>query len=242
MDDPAGGAVPTTPAGFPVAELPELTTEQMSEVDRIMVDELHITLLQMMENAERHLAELAIRRYQPVTCTVLSGPGGNGGGGLVAARHLANRGVDVEVVLSAPEAMTEVPAHQLDILRGMSVPVVTAPRDPALVLDAVLGYSLSGDPHGRAAELIQWANVREAPVLSLDTPSGLELTSGRVGTPCTVADATLTLALPKRGLRHAPEVVGALFAADISVPASVYARLGISLAAPFAAGTILAVR
>ncbi len=121
MDDPAGGAVPTTPAGFPVAELPELTTEQMSEVDRIMVDELHITLLQMMENAERHLAELAIRRYQPVTCTVLSGPGGNGGGGLVAARHLANRGVDVEVVLSAPEAMTEVPAHQLDILRGICV-------------------------------------------------------------------------------------------------------------------------
>jgi NAD(P)H-hydrate epimerase len=235
-------AVPDGSAGFPQADLPDLTTEQMREVDRIMVDELHITLLQMMENAGRHLAELAIRRYRPATCTVLAGPGGNGGGGLVAARHLVNRGVDVEVVLAAPQAMTEVPAHQLDILRRMSVPVVQEPRDPALVIDAMLGYSISGNPHGRAAELIRWANAHGAPVLALDTPSGLDLTSGLVGTPCIVAEATLTLALPKRGLRHAPEVVGALFAADIAVPPSVYDRLGIRIAAPFAAGTIVGVR
>ncbi len=235
-------AAPTTPTGFPTAELPDLTTEQMREVDRIMVDELHITLLQMMENAGRHLAELAIRHYQPTTCTVLAGPGGNGGGGLVAARHLANRGIDVEVALAAPESMTEVPAHQLDILRRMSVPVVTTSQEPDVVIDAVLGYSLSGDPHGRAAELIRWANARAAPVLALDTPSGLDLTSGRIGTPCTVADATMTLALPKRGLREAPEVVGALFAADIGVPPSVYAQLGVTVTAPFAAGTLVAVR
>lgn len=236
-------AVPTTsPTGFPTADLPDLTTDQMREVDRIMIDELHITLVQMMENAGRHLAELAIRRYRPATCTVLAGPGGNGGGGLVAARHLANRGIDVEVVLAAPEAMTEVPTHQLDILRRMSVPVVTTPRDPEVVVDAVLGYSLSGDPHGRAAGLIRWANARVAPVLALDTPSGLDLTSGRIGTPCTVAEATMTLALPKRGLREAPEVVGTLFAADIAVPPSVYAQLAITVAAPFAAGTIVAVR
>ncbi len=235
-------AAPNTSAPFPQADLPDLTTEQMREVDRVMVDEMHITLLQMMEHAGGHLAELAIRRYRPATCTVLAGPGGNGGGGLVAARHLANRGVDVEVVLSAPEAMTEVPAQQLDILRRMSIPVVTVPRDPALVLDAVLGYSIRGDPHGRAAELIRWANAREASVVALDTPSGLDLTSGRVGTPCSVADATLTLALPKRGLRHATDVVGALFAADIGVPPSVYARLGINVTAPFAAGTILQMR
>jgi NAD(P)H-hydrate epimerase len=145
-------------------------------------------------------------------------------------------------VLAAPEAMTEVPAHQLDILRRMAVPVVTTPQEPDVVIDAVLGYSLSGDPHGGAAELIRWANARVAPVLALDTPSGLDLTSGRVGTPCTVADATLTLALPKRGLRQAPQVVGTLFAADIAVPPSVFAQLGISVASPFAVGTILRLR
>ncbi len=79
-------------APYPVAELPAITAEQMREVDRVMVDELDIQLLQMMENAGRNLADLAITRYHSSTCTILVGPGGNGGGGLVAARHLHNRG------------------------------------------------------------------------------------------------------------------------------------------------------
>ena len=75
--------------------VPALTTEQMRAVDRAMVDDLHIELIQMMENAGRTLAELAIARFSPTLVTVLAGPGGNGGGGLVAARHLANRLVHV---------------------------------------------------------------------------------------------------------------------------------------------------
>ncbi|MFW6034295.1 MAG: NAD(P)H-hydrate epimerase, partial [bacterium] len=73
--------------------LPALTADQMREIDRIMIDELHIDLIQMMENAGRSLADLAQRRYAPADAVVLAGPGGNGGGGLVAARHLANRGI-----------------------------------------------------------------------------------------------------------------------------------------------------
>src|SRR5262249_40569114 len=93
-------------------ELPALTTEQMREVDRVMVEDLHIELVQMMENAGRSLAELAIDRFSPGSVTVLAGPGGNGGGGLVAARHLANRGCQVQVVLSEPGRLAPVPAHQ----------------------------------------------------------------------------------------------------------------------------------
>ena len=79
--------------------VPALTTEQMRAVDQAMVEDLHIELVQMMENAGRGLAELAITRFSPDSVTVLAGPGGNGGGGLVAARHLANRGCQVQAVL-----------------------------------------------------------------------------------------------------------------------------------------------
>src|SRR5215471_14025706 len=99
--------------------VPALTTEQMRAVDRAMVEDLHIELVQMMENAGRSLAELAIARFAPASVTVLAGPGGNGGGGLVAARHLVNRGCGVSVVLSQPDSMTAVPAHQADILARM---------------------------------------------------------------------------------------------------------------------------
>jgi NAD(P)H-hydrate epimerase len=208
-------------------DVPALTTDQMREVDRAMVEDLHIELIQMMENAGRSLAELALARFAPVTVTVLAGPGGNGGGGLVAARHLVNRDRTVSVVLSEPDSLTPVPAHQADILARMGTVMATAPPGADLVVDALIGYSLRDDPTGRAAELIQWANQQRAPVLALDAPSGLDVTTGIAGTPHIQATATLALALPKVGLIDAP-AVGELYLADISVPAILYQRLGLT--------------
>jgi NAD(P)H-hydrate epimerase len=218
--------------------VPALTTEQMRAVDRAMVDDLHIELVQMMENAGRGLAELAITRFSPTSVTVLAGPGGNGGGGLVAARHLANRGCQVQVVLSEPARLTPVPAHQADILARMGVPTASRPSTASLIIDALIGYGLQGDPTGAAAELITWANDQAAPILALDTPSGLDLTTGAVGTPAVRAAATLTLALPKVGLLDAPNV-GELYLADISVPPLVYQRMGIPVPELFRQSSLL---
>ena len=227
-------------APYPVAELPAITAEQMREVDRVVVDELDIQLLQMMENAGRNLADLAITRYHPSTCTILVGPGGNGGGGLVAARHLHNRGVTVTLALDGRD-FPEVPAHQLGILRRMGVALAAEPTPGSLIIDAMIGYSLHDDPREPIAGWIDWANGQPSPTLALDLPSGLDASTGRVGNPCIVADATLTLALPKVGLGLAPQVVGALFVADISVPPSVYETFGLHLSSPFAAGAIISV-
>ena len=83
-------------------ELPFITTDQMREVDRAMVEDYGILLIQMMENAGRNLAHLARRRFLDSDCrgrrvVVLAGSGGNGGGGLVCARHLHNWGSTVSV-------------------------------------------------------------------------------------------------------------------------------------------------
>ena len=198
----------------------------MEEVDRVMIDDLHIGLVQMMENAGRTLAALAQQRFQPATVRVIAGSGGNGGGGLVAARHLSNWGVDVTVTLGQPvEKMARVPAHQLEALARMGVAIGEEPGAADLYLDALIGYSLQGNPHDRKAVLIDWLNQQESPVLALDTPSGLDVTTGEPANPCVVADATMTLAAPKVGLLIA-EQVGELFLADISVPPVVYSAFG----------------
>ncbi len=228
-------------AGPPVT-LPAVTAAQMAEVDRIMVEDLGIALVQMMENAGRGLAGFTIGRWQPQRVVVLAGPGGNGGGGMVAARHLANRGSDVEVVLSDPVGLTAVPAHQRTILDAMGVPVHDSDALPgplsellvgAVVIDALLGYSLDGDPREPAAGLIRAVEAADVSVVALDLPSGLEATSGRIGDPCITADATLTLALPKTGMAAGAAQVGELYVADISVPPSAYEALGISIVSPF---------
>ncbi|MDH3260249.1 MAG: NAD(P)H-hydrate epimerase [Acidimicrobiia bacterium] len=222
--------------------IPALTEKQMREVDRVMVEDLGIELMQMMENAGRNLAELAIRRFQPAEVVVLVGPGGNGGGGLVAARHLANRGVEVHVALSRPvDAFEGVPAHQLAIIQKLRIPVMHGAATGAdLIIDALIGYSLRGDPRGDTRDLIDWANESGSPVLSLDTPSGLNVTTGEPATPCVQATATMTLAVPKVGLLGSPQV-GELWLADISVPPSVYAAFGLEVGNLFAGDTIIRV-
>jgi NAD(P)H-hydrate epimerase len=221
--------------------VPWLSVEQMREVDWIMINELGISLVRMMENAGRSLAQLARDLLGGDTrarsILVLAGPGGNGGGGLVAARHLDSAGARVAAALSAPAGrFAPVPAEQLAIATRLAIPIhegAAALGEPELVIDALLGYGQRGDPRGQTADLIGWSAGRR--VLALDVPSGLELTTGLLRTPHVTAEATMTLAAPKTGLAaaNAAEAVGRLFLADISVPALVYERLGVSYETPF---------
>ena len=90
----------------PRSQPPFLSTQQMREVDRAMIEDYGISLLQMMENAGRCLADLARSRFfdgdpRGQRVLVLAGTGGNGGGGLVCARRLHNWGADVRVLMTA---------------------------------------------------------------------------------------------------------------------------------------------
>ena len=203
-----------------------ITEAEMVEVDRVMIEDLGIELLQMMENAGRSLARVAIEEFDPSSVWIAAGSGGNGGGGLVAARHLANAGIEVKVTTTRPVGeFTGVPAHQLRILDRMGVPVgedVAVGAD--LSIDAVIGYSLRGAPRGRVEELIEAMADRDT-VLSLDSPSGLDVTTGAATGVVVRADITMTIALPKIGLRSTP-AVGRLLLADISVPRAVTRRFG----------------
>ena len=167
---------------FPQTEVPFLTTQQMIEVDRAMMEDYKIELIQMMENAGRNLAHLARIRFlenNPVgkKVVVLAGTGGNGGGALVAARRLHNWGANVFIVISKPpQNFTPIPGHQLDIAQRMNIPIYPAHQviyvqNPALILDGLIGYSLKGSPRGSIAELINWANQQSNPCLLYTSPS-----------------------------------------------------------------------
>lgn len=234
-----------------------VTRDQMREVDRLMVEEYGITLLQMMENAGRALAEQA--RFMlggaigGQRVVVLAGSGGNGGGGLAAARRLYNWGADVSVLLSNEAVeMAEAPQHQLRavVKTGAAASVwssrtdaMGAVRDADLVIDALVGYGLRGALREPAASMVRAANGASAPVLALDVPSGMDIDSGEAREPTVRAASTVTLALPKRGLIEpgARPFVGALYVADISVPGAVYRRLGVVVDAIFARSDIVAV-
>lgn len=219
--------------------VPAVTADQMREVDRLTVEEFGLSILQMMENAGRTLAEHVLDMLAGAgsVVTVLAGSGGNGGGGLCCARHLHNRGVKVWVVLDRDAAtLTGAAKSQLSTLQAAGL----QPIDPAsarealrrapVVVDALIGYGLCGPPKGQTAHLIELCNRDAARVLALDVPSGLDATTGEAPGPVVRPERILTLALPKTGLQR---ISGGLYLADIGIPPEVFQRLGLRFTTPF---------
>ncbi len=221
--------------------VPSVSVEEMREIDRIAVEDTGPALLQMMEHAGLNLALLAIEAlgadWRRKRVVVLAGMGGNGGGGICAARHLANRGIDVLVVTTQAPARADGAAAQQLMALG-EAPARVIPFSDAfdvaeadLVIDAVVGYSLNGAPRGPVMALIRAAQAATAPVISLDIPSGLDADSGEAPGVAVQPRTTLTLALPKLGLRE--ENAGELWLADLGIPPGVFARAGLSFESPF---------
>ncbi len=231
-----------------------ITVEQMRTVDYLMENKYGINMFQMMENAGRSLALLA-RKYfldekiSNKKIAVLAGKGGNGGGALVAARRLKSWGADVQIFLSNAESeLKTITKVQLGILQKIAVPILPAHalnKDHRfdMILDGIYGYALQGSPDATAAYMIDWANDQQCPVISLDTPSGIELETGRINTHTIIADATLTIALPKKALlcKDCMKYTGDLFLADISVPPKLYEELHLKNSIPdyFSTGDIV---
>jgi NAD(P)H-hydrate epimerase len=220
-------------------EVPAITTEQMREVDRIAMEETGPNLFQMMENAGRNLALLGMEmmgaNWKEACFLILAGTGGNGGGGICAARHLANRGLDVFICLTNSDKLSEVTAFQQHIYQATSGKEISLEKlgnvIPDIVLDAIIGYSLKSAPRGAALEMIRWVNEMSTLKLSLDVPSGVDSTTGESAGEFIKATQTMTLALPKTGLL--PEKTGTLLLADIGIPAAVYHRMKLEYNSPF---------
>lgn len=235
------------------SQIPTVTTEQMREVDRLMIEKYGIQLIQMMENAGLNLAKL-VRRFLKNSVVgkhllIASGKGGNGGGGLVAARHLYNWGTKVTVLIEAEDLLKKIPKIQWKTLK--TLPLKNKTEEAALqllssikvdlVIDALIGYGLESNPRGWSAKMIKQINMLDIPIVALDVPSGLDATTGDIYEPCIRASATLMLALPKTGLikSEVKSVVGSLFLADISVPDVLYKELGLEIPLLFAQNSII---
>ena len=229
-----------TVAGIPV---PAVSGTELREVFRIAAEATGPSRAHATERAgfETAMAVFDMLGAEWARRRVLlhCGAGGNGAVGVCAARHLANRGLAVEVVTVTPPQRADGTLGQ-QFLTLAEAPARVTRWDEAftaasadLVVDAVIGTGLHGEPQAVQRGLIRAALAAAdaaVPVLSVDVPSGLEADAGFVPGDVVRPTRTLTLGLPKTGLTR--ERAGDLWIADLGVPPGVYARAGIAFA-PF---------
>lgn len=213
-----------------------ITAQEASQIDRRAQEEFGIPNIILMENAGRESAELALemlqsRKERLVVC--VCGRGNNGGDGFVAARHLINKGIAVYIFLVGNFSEIKGDAGiNYTILRKMGAEIVVLEnkegfrlleerlKEAGLIIDAIFGVGLQGEirePHKMVIELM---NASAKPILSIDIPSGLDATDGKVRGVCVKAMETITFVLPKAGFikNDGPLYTGKLIVADISIP------------------------
>jgi ADP-dependent NAD(P)H-hydrate dehydratase / NAD(P)H-hydrate epimerase len=187
--------------------------------------------------AVKAIAE-ATQRWKRGPILILSGPGNNGGDGFVAARHLARAGAEVAVVLvsTGSEPATadairnwnrldrEPRASRILASTGLDLKVLAKDIERAsIVVDALLGTGVQGelrDPIRSAVELVLAARKAKVPIVAVDTPTAVDLTSGDPSSPVVRADLTVTFHRPKTGLltKRGSALAGKVLVAPIGIP------------------------
>lgn len=214
--------------------LPGLTTQQMIEMDRIMVEEYGIQIELMMENAGLRLAQamLDLDGDKTTEFIIVAGGGNNGGGGIVAARRLHAWGFKPMVWLPS-KRMREISRKQVNRYLAVGGKTITQTEDfvsflagiekqggKCVVADAYIGYGFNGPP-SKEAEAVFEAISQTKNIISLDAPSGLDTTTGEKYSEF-VPKKTVTIAFMKKGMVENPKQLGEVEIIDIGVPKSLF--------------------
>ncbi len=214
-----------------------LTTAEMAEADRLAIGS-GIPGIELMEKAGAAVADLVTAAHlNLVTAThlsgkrivILAGPGNNGGDGFVAARHLAERGYSVRLLLAGEVSGLKGDAAEAARRWGGEV----EPADPErlrpadILVDALFGAGLDRPVEGPARALIEAINGSGAHVVAVDLPSGINGDTGAVMGTAVQAHETVTFFRRKPGHLLLPGRLhcGTVVVADIGIPEQVLASI-----------------
>ncbi len=208
-----------------------LTRAQVREIDKRAIEKYHIPGIVLMENASHAVADHIHRMYGHLrrNVLILCGGGNNGGDGLAVARHLHNRGSQVQIVLATDPINYKGDALlNWKIVEAMSLPIVnfdTAIKQVAssqvdLFVDALFGTGLTQTPRAPFDQFVALVESTPIPVISIDLPSGMDCDTGKPLGPCIRATQTITFVAEKTGFANptSRRYTGEIIVADIGCP------------------------
>jgi NAD(P)H-hydrate epimerase len=198
----------------------------MRAADSWAIDEQGIPSLDLMETAGEAVAEAVRDVANDGLVRVVCGKGNNGGDGLVAARHLARTGYEVEVLLLwprgelSPDATTNLERFEGAVRAVGPDDLPDALAGSGAVVDAIFGTGFEGAPRAPADAAIEAINASEGPVVAADIPSGVDASSGEADGAAVDADVTVSFHAAKLGHWIFPgkAKAGEVRVADIGIP------------------------
>jgi ADP-dependent NAD(P)H-hydrate dehydratase / NAD(P)H-hydrate epimerase len=203
------------------------SSQQIRALDAYWIESRGVPGYTLMKRAaEASLRVLRTRWPTAMRIVVVCGGGNNGGDGYVLARFAQAAGLEVSAIAIAPGSSLEGDARRAydEFVASGGIVLSLAPDAfdfAEVIVDALLGIGITGEVRANVRAAIDAINAANAPVLSLDVPSGLDSDSGEVCGAAVQAEATIAFVGLKTGLLlgAGPEHVGALLCDDLEVEA-----------------------
>ena len=201
--------------------IPVLSASEAAAWDAAARTQYRVPSRVLMEAAGRAIVQVLVAEMSEASTggvLVAAGGGNNGGDGWVIARALHAVGIPVWVSAVDPKTDDAIDNRALARLDGVRELGREEPWPKAAVaVDALLGTGAAGPAKGDVLALAQRLVEYGAPILAVDGPTGLDLTSGEAHGPVR-AQLTVTFGGPRRGHLLAREWCGKVVVVDIGFP------------------------
>ena len=211
-----------------------VTVKQIQALDKVAIERLGIPSIVLMENAGRSVAEeiekRLVRVRNPFVC-VVCGIGNNAGDGFVTARYLMNAFLRVKVfVIGGTEDLKADAEVNYRILKKLRCPLrivnrvdrdfLTDITGADVIVDAIFGVGLNREVLDPFKNFIEVLNSQKKYTVSVDIPSGLDGTTGKIYGVCIKASSTVTFSFAKKGFfqNDGPRYAGRVVIREIGIP------------------------
>ena len=217
-----------------------LTTEDARYIDQEVPKQLGVSLEILMENAGRGIVDALWGQYdlfsldnaRSINSFVLfiCGTGNNGADGLVAARHLLEQGVPVQIVLVGDTSKcSDLFAMQLERCEAMGCIIDTYDEfndwsNVAIVVEGIMGTGLTGRLRDLTIDVLHDIDTMRSQynfdLWAIDVPAGLDASSGQISEGTLTYDYTVTFGAIKQGLLLYPgkAIGGTAIVAPLGAP------------------------
>jgi NAD(P)H-hydrate epimerase len=204
-----------------VNPIPVLAASEAAAWDSAARTQYRIPSRVLMETAGRAIVQVLVAEFPAAASggvLVAAGAGNNGGDGWVIARALHTAGIPVWVASVDPKTDDAIDNRALARVDGVRELGREEPWPQAgVAVDALLGTGAVGPAKGDVLALAQRIAAYGAPIVAVDGPTGLDLTSGEAHGPLH-AQLTVTFGGPRRGHLLAREWCGKVVVVDIGFP------------------------
>ncbi len=215
------------------------TPAEIAVWEKLTIEDFGLPGLVLMESASREALYVLQQHFGDLrgrSAIFFAGPGNNGGDAFALARHLHNLGCKVLILhMKHKKDYTGDSALQLGMVEQLGVACSYLPEYDIdllpsidIVVDGLFGTGLSGEIREDRLRWIKRVNRvgRDAFVLSLDIPSGINGVTGEPMPIAVKADVTITFEEAKLGLFLPPakEFTGQLVIGKIGIPRSLKAQ------------------